>query len=164
MNFARARGLGVVAGEEMRTSLCVAPDFRGVKFQVFRADGRAVTGQAVGFEVGLAGVIPRNGMLHLDEKGIGEFPFDAPGLWTGVVRFRDKPVNSYPIRQEPYEEAEIVLPVSPAQPLVEPIRLVGIRRGRGSLANPTPGCRGPTGSRRGRTPHSTNRGAGRLDR
>jgi hypothetical protein len=73
--------------------------------------------------------------MKLDESGVGERSFDSDGLWTVVVRFRDAPVNSFPIHEMPYDEAVAQVPVSPALGAVGPIRLVGVRRERqaGSL-------------------------------
>src|SRR3954447_10173532 len=73
--------------------------------------------------------------MKLNGEGAGERSFDSAGLWTVVIRFRDAPINSFPIREAPYDEAEAQVPVSPALGAVEPIRLVGVRRERqaGSL-------------------------------
>jgi hypothetical protein len=92
-----------------------------------------VTNQAVSFQFGKGDDVRSGGMLHLDDQGIGTFPFDAPGLWSVIVRFRDTESRSFPVSEEPFYEAVAVLPVSPLAGLDEPIRMVGARRERGSL-------------------------------
>ncbi len=133
MAYGRARGLGVAAGREASTALAVAPEDGAVRFLVLRPDGRPVTGQSVSFQFGPAGNVRSGGMLRLDDKGVGEHAFYGPGVWSVVIRFRDTELKSFPAYEEPFYEAEAMVPVSSALRLDEPIRMVGIRRERGSL-------------------------------
>ena len=131
-SYGKARGLAVAAGAEASATLALFPESRTVKFQVLRPDGRPVTNQTVSLLFGPARTDRFNGFLKLDDRGIGEFPFMAPGVWSGVVRFRDTEVKSFPV-EEPYYEAVAGLPLSPGQRLEQPIVLTGVRRERGSL-------------------------------
>ena len=132
---AEAHGLAVAAGREAKVTLATAPVKHVARFLVIRPDGRPVTDQDVSIQFGLGGQTNWSSSMKLDGEGAGERSFDSAGLWTVVVRFRDAPVHSFPIREAPYDEAEAQVPVSPALGAVEPIRLVGVRRERqaGSL-------------------------------
>jgi hypothetical protein len=74
-----------------------------------------------------------NTSLKRDGQGIATYAFESPGLWYINVRFRDTELRSFPTHEEPYYEAEALLPVSPGLAPADPIRLVGVRRERGSL-------------------------------
>jgi len=123
-----AHGLAVSPGREAKATLSSAPARHDVRFQVVRPDGRPVSGQDVSLQFGLGGLANWSTSLKLDENGAGSHSFESAGLWTTVVRFRDAPVNSFPIDEPPYYEAEAQVPVSPALGAVGPIRLVGARR------------------------------------
>lgn len=131
----QAHGLAVSQGREAKGTLVSALVKHDARFLVVRPDGRPVTGQDVSLQFGLGGQTNWSTSMKLDENGVGEHSFDLAGLWTVVVRFRDAPVNSFPIHETPYDEAEAQVPISPAIGAVEPIRLVGVRRERqaGSL-------------------------------
>ena len=132
---AEAHGVGVSPGREAKVTLATAPVRNVARFLVVRPDGRPVTDQDVSLQFGLGGQTNWSTSMKLDGEGAGERSFDSAGLWTVVVRFRDAPINTFPIQEPPYDEAEAQVPVSPALGAVEPIRLVGVRRERqaGSL-------------------------------
>lgn len=132
---AEAHGLAVAAGREAKVTLATAPLERVARFLVLRPDGRPVSDQDVSFQFGLGGRTNWSSSLKLNGDGAGEWSFDSAGLWTVVVRFQDASINTFPIHEPPYYEAEALVPVSPALGAVEPIRLVGVRRERqvGSL-------------------------------
>ena len=126
-----AQGLAVSQGREAKVSLATADARHIAQFEVVRADGRPVAGQDVSIQFGRGGQTNSSSNLKLDDKGVGEHSFfDSAGLWSVVVRFRDAPVNSFPIQELPYDEATAQVPVSPALGAVGPIRLVGVRRER----------------------------------
>jgi protocatechuate 3,4-dioxygenase beta subunit len=127
-----AHGLRVVAGRDGKISLAIASVNHTVKFQVFRPNGQPVTDQTVGFSFGLGGTTSSGSMLKLDGQGVDDFTFSSAGLWTVVVRFRDTPVNSFPIA-EPCYEARALVPVSIGAPITEPIKMVGAQLEIGSL-------------------------------
>ncbi|QEH35295.1 Nickel uptake substrate-specific transmembrane region [Aquisphaera giovannonii] len=123
-----AHGLAVSPGREAKATLSPAPGRLDVRFQVVRPDGRPVSGQDVSLQFGLGGQPNWSTSLKLDEDGAGSHWFESAGLWTIVVRFRDAPVNSFPIDEPPYYEAEAQVPLSPSLGASGPIRLVGARR------------------------------------
>ncbi len=100
---------------------------------IARAGGRPAAGQNVSVPFGLGGQTNWTSSLELDDKGICELAFESVGLSTVVVQFRETPVNSFPIQQEPYHEVRAEVPISTAFEASEPIRRVGVRREAGSL-------------------------------
>ncbi|SIO61110.1 Carboxypeptidase regulatory-like domain-containing protein [Singulisphaera sp. GP187] len=132
---AEAHGVAVSPGREAKVTLATAPVEHVARFLVVRPDGRPVTDQDVSLQFGRGGQTNWSSSMKLNGEGAGERSFESAGLWTVVVRFRDAPINSFPIHEAPYDEAEALVPVSPTLGAVEPIRLVGVRRERqtGSL-------------------------------
>ncbi|MFO0961018.1 MAG: hypothetical protein U0800_26855 [Isosphaeraceae bacterium] len=130
----KVEGVAIVAGQETRATVPIVAAAAGhaVPFQVIRPDGRPVANEEVSFEFGLGGSTNRSTSMKVDAQGIGRRAFESTGLWSVVVRFRDVPVRSFPI-PEPYYEAEALVPVSPAVPITEPIRLVGVLHPAGSI-------------------------------
>ena len=59
--------------------------------------------------------------------------FGSPGLWRIEVRFRESEPDSFPIDAEPFDQAEALLPIAPGLTPKEPIRLLSVHRGFGSL-------------------------------
>ena len=131
-------GVAIVAGRETKTIVPIAvanaaaPADHSVRFQVIRPDGRPVTDQDVGFRFGQRGKTHWNTSMRVDDKGIGAHTFTSACLFNVAVQFRDIPANSFPL-QEPYYEAEALVPVSSAVPITEPIRLVGVLHPPGSI-------------------------------
>ncbi len=130
--YALAKGLGVAAGEEVETTIALHPLALEVPMQVLRPDGAPVANQGASICFGLGGTNTCSS-LDLDGRGIGARAFESPGLWSVNVRFRDSALRSFPIDEEPYYQAEALLPVSPASKMPDPVRLKGVRRDRGSL-------------------------------
>ena len=131
-------GVAIVAGRETKTIVPIAvakaaaPADHTVRFQVIRPDGRPVTDENVSFQFGQRGSTHWNTSMKVDDQGIGDHAFTSAGLWNVAVQFRDIPANSFPL-QEPYYEAEALVPVSSAVPITEPIRLVGVLHLPGSI-------------------------------
>ena len=131
-------GVTIVAGRETTTTVSIAvvnaagPADHTIRFQVIRPDGRPVADENVSFQFGQGGSMHWNTSMKVDDRGIGEHAFTSAGLWNVAVQFRDIPANSFPL-PEPYYEAEALVPVSPAVPITEPIRLVGVLREAGSI-------------------------------
>jgi hypothetical protein len=130
--FGEDIGLPVIAGRETRASLAVHRQACEVRFQVLRPNGEPVRDQGISFSFGL-GDTNTSTSLDLSGEGFGTFAFEAPGLWSIDARFRDTATESYPIHQEPFYQAEALVPVSPGLNLGGPIKLRGVRRDRGSL-------------------------------
>jgi protocatechuate 3,4-dioxygenase beta subunit len=135
---AEVNGLAIVAGRETKTIVSIAVPRAAdqaehtVRFQVIRPDGRPVTDENVSFQFGQVGSTHWNTNMKVDDQGIGEHAFTSAGLWNVAVQFRDIPANSFPLA-EPFYEAEVLVPVSSAVPINEPIRLVGELHEAGSI-------------------------------
>ena len=100
--------------------------------QVLRPDGTPLAGRTVALSYGLV-TASTTTSLKLDGQGVGRYDFGSPGLWSIQVRFRDSGPDTFPIDTEPYYQAEALLPIAPGLTPKEPTRLVGVRRGLGSL-------------------------------
>jgi hypothetical protein len=131
-------GVAIVAGRETKTIVPIAvaraaaPADHTVRFQIIRPDGRPVTNESVSFQFGQRGETHWNTSMRVDDQGIGDHTFTSAGLFNVAVQFRDSPANSFPL-QEPYYEAEALVPVSSAVPITEQIRLVGVLHRAGSI-------------------------------
>ena len=134
----QVHGVAIVAGRETKTIVPIevaratAPADHTVRFQVIRPDGRPVTNESVSFQFGQTGSTHWNTSMRVDDRGIGDHEFTSSGLFDVAVQFRDIPANSFPL-QEPYYEAQALVPVSSAVQITEPIRLVGVLHPSGSI-------------------------------
>ncbi len=127
-----AENVGVAADQEVEFSVAIHPQPDTVRFRVIRPDGASVADQNVSISYGLRSPSSSTS-LKLDAQGVGTHTFGSPGLWAVDLRFLDSPMKSSPVTEEPYYQAEALLPVSPALALEEPVLLQGIRHDRGSL-------------------------------
>ncbi len=127
-----AANIGMGVGQTVVFSIALHRQPGPVQFQVIRPGARPLADESVSLECALREP-GYSTFLQLDARGIGEHPFESRGLWSVDVRFLDSEVKSGPISEEPYYQAEVLLPVSPGYPLAEPVRLEGVRRERGSL-------------------------------
>ena len=124
--------MGLAAGQEVELAIEVHPLALSVPLRVLRPDGTPVADQFASFGFGLRSPTS-NTSLNLDARGVGTHEFETPGLWAVNVRFRDSPLHSFPVYEEPYYQVQALLPVSPAVALPDPLSLKGSRRERGSL-------------------------------
>jgi len=124
--------VGVAAGQEVKFSVAIHPQPSTARFRVLRPGGAPVTNQSVAFSFGLRSPTSSTS-LELDEQGIGTYTFSSPGLWAVDVRFLEVEMKSIPVDEEPYHQAQTLVPVSPGLPLDEPVLLQGVRHDRGSL-------------------------------
>jgi protocatechuate 3,4-dioxygenase beta subunit len=130
--FGVADNISVAAGQEIEFSLAIHAQPAATRFRVLRPNGTPVADQAVSFQFGLQRPSV-SAFLKLDAQGIGSYSFASPGLWAVDVRFFDSELKSSPVSEEPYYQAEVLVPVSPALKLDEPMLLQGVRHDRGSL-------------------------------
>lgn len=127
-----AQGIGVAAGQVVETEVALYPPSLKVPIQIVRPDDAPVVAQTLSLSLGLRSPSGST-MLKLDDHGVGTYAFSARGLWAVDVRFRDTPLQSFPVDTEPFYQAEALLPVSPSAALPEPIVLKGTRRERGGI-------------------------------
>ena len=125
-------GRGRGRGRETAFAMAIHPQPCTARLQVLRPDGTPLAGRTVAFSYGLV-TASSTTSLELDGQGMGSYDFGSPGLWSIEVRFRDSGLDTFPIDTEPYYQAEALLPIAPGVTPKEPIRLVGVRRGLGSL-------------------------------
>ncbi len=130
--FARAEGLTVVEGRETAFAMAIHPQPCTAQVQVLRPDGTPLAGRTVALSFGLV-TASSTTSLKLDDQGRGRYDFGSPGLWSIAVRFRDSGPDSFPIDAEPFDQAEALLPIAPGLTPKEPIRLLSVHRGFGSL-------------------------------
>jgi hypothetical protein len=130
--FARAEGVAVVEGRETDLAMAIHPQPGTARLQVLRPDGTPLAGRTVALSVGL-GTASSTTSMKLDGQGRGRIDFGSPGLWRIEVRFRESEPNSFRIKGEPIDQAEALLPIAPGLTPKEPIRLLSVHRGFGSL-------------------------------
>ena len=129
--FARAPGVGVAEGRETAFTMAIHPQPCTAQLQVLRPDGKPWRAGACPCRS--CGAPRARHIAALDGQGMASYTFPSPGLWGIEVRFRDSEMKSFPITAEPYYQAEALLPIAPGLTPDGPIRLVGVRRGLGSL-------------------------------
>jgi protocatechuate 3,4-dioxygenase beta subunit len=130
--FGIAEGLAAAPGAKIETTIAVHPQPGTVRFRLLKPDGAPVVGQTVALSFG-QGRVTSNSSLKVDDQGIGSYDFANPGLWAVEFRFRDSELKSFPIREEPFYAAEVLIPVSPGLALDDPVTLRAVRRDRGSI-------------------------------
>ncbi|WP_337177492.1 hypothetical protein [Paludisphaera sp.] len=129
-----ARGIEVAPGGRAEVTLGIDPEPSPTRFLVLGPDGAPAANRAIsvgmirGRETSGGGVT----MARTDAQGVCSVAL-RPGLWTLDVRYGDSEPNSYPIQTEPYYQAAIQVPASPALAEAGPITLRAERRERGAL-------------------------------
>lgn len=130
--YALAEGLAVIARRELSYTLAVHPQSYLLKLRAVAPDGWSPLKQHLSFQFGRRET-GASATFETDDKGVGRYDFGSPGLWAVDVRFRDAEVRWSPLSQEPFYRAAVVLPMSPALPLPDPVELKAERREPGSL-------------------------------
>jgi protocatechuate 3,4-dioxygenase beta subunit len=130
--FGIAEGVAAPLGGKIEATITVHRQPGTVRFRLLKPDGSPVVSQTVALGLG-QGRVTSNTSLKVDDQGIGSHDFANPGLWAVVFRFRDSELKSFPIHEEPFYQAEALIPVSPGLALDDPVTLRAIRRDRGSI-------------------------------
>jgi hypothetical protein len=130
--FGIAEGIAVAPGGKVETAIAVHRQPGTVRFRLLKPDGAPVASQTVALSFG-QGRATSTTSLEVDAQGIGSHDFGTPGLWAVEVRFRDSELKSFPIQEEPYYQAEALIPVSPGLALDDPLTLRAVRCDRGAI-------------------------------
>ncbi len=130
--FAIVEGIAAPPGGKVEATLAVHQQPGTVRFRLLKPDGSPVAGRTVSLSFGQVQATSSTS-LEVDGQGVGSHDFSSPGLWAVEIRFRDSEVKSFPVREEPYYQAEAVIPVSPGVVLDDPLTFRAVRREQGAI-------------------------------
>lgn len=122
------RGIDVSPGARVETTVAILDELAPTRFRLLAPDGAPVANRSISLGVGGGG----GTSVQTDGRGECEFGFGL-GLWTVDLRYRDSELKVFPVREEPFYQAEAPVAVSPAIPPEGPIVLHAVRRERGAI-------------------------------
>lgn len=121
-----SRTIAIPPGGAVETSIGLERRPRPVRFQVLKPDGTAVSNRNVSLGLG-QGPMRSFTSIRCDDRGFATYPFAGPGLWIVDFRFLGGETMRFPIQEEPYYQAEAVIPISS---ILEPEDVVVLRASR----------------------------------
>lgn len=119
-------------GGVVETSINVGRKLKPVRFRLLKPDGAPAAARTISFSL-VQGNGGTSTAVRCDDRGFATYQFPSPGLWNVDVRFRDDDVRRFPIQEEPYYQAQALIPVSAELELEDPIVLKAERRELGSI-------------------------------
>jgi protocatechuate 3,4-dioxygenase beta subunit len=115
--YGKAAGVLVAAAERRRVSVSIEARKPSIRMEVFYPNGRLAVERSV--DMMYAQASQSDGThtgRRLNNLGLADFSFPDFGLWRLRLRFRDTTYRVNPLTEEPFNQSETVVAVSPNLP------------------------------------------------
>ncbi len=137
-------GIRVLPGKTTAHTMVVAVHDYARAFKLRGPAGKVIANRSVEISFGRANEGAGGGSTGIDlgQNGDGNYGLGGPGFWNVLLRFRDSPLESISVTDEPYNVAEATLAVSDATGKPQAVEMTAVRKSSGSIQAELVGANG----------------------